>query len=88
MAALVTAVGAAQVRTDRETRLAHAGGLSYVDLLERRSARHPEAPDAVVSPGSHDEVVGVLAAAEACGFALVPFGGGTSVVGGVRPDAG
>lgn len=88
MAALTTAVGAAHVGTDREARLAHAGGLSYVDLLERRSTRHPAAPDAVVSPGSHDDVVGVLAAAEACGFALIAFGGGTSVVGGVRPQVG
>jgi alkyldihydroxyacetonephosphate synthase len=88
MADLTAAVGAAHVRTDREARLAHAGGLSYVDLLERRSARHPQAPDAVVSPGSHDDVVALLAAAEAGGFAVVPFGGGTSVVGGVRPDAG
>ena len=58
MAALTGAVGAAHVRTDRESRLAHAGGLSYVDLLERRSATRPEVPDAVVSPGSHEEVVG------------------------------
>jgi alkyldihydroxyacetonephosphate synthase len=88
LAALAGAVGEAQVHTDRESRLAHAGGLSYVDLLERRSATRPEVPDAVVSPGSHEDVVALLAAAEAGGFAVVPFGGGTSVVGGVRPDAG
>ena len=88
MAALTGAVGAEHVRTDRESRLAHAGGLSYVDLLERRSATQPEVPDAVVSPGSHEDVVALLAAAETAGFALVPFGGGTSVVGGVRPYAG
>lgn len=87
LAALGAAVGEAHVRTDRESRLAHAGGLSYTDLLERRSATHPEVPDAVVSPGSHAGVVALLATAEAAGFALVPFGGGTSVVGGVRPDA-
>ena len=88
MGALTGAVGADHVRTDRESRLAHAGGLSYVDLLERRSATQPEVPDAVVSPGSHEDVVALLAAAEAGGFALVPFGGGTSVVGGVRPVSG
>jgi len=87
LAALAAAVGEAHLHTDRESRLAHAGGLSYVDLLERRSATRPAVPDAVVSPGSHEDVVGVLAAAEAGGFAVVPFGGGTSVVGGVRPDA-
>ena len=88
MAALIGAVGTGNVRTDRESRLAHAGGLSYVDLLERRTATRPEVPDAVASPGSHEDVVALLAAAGAGGFALVPFGGGTSVVGGVRPVAG
>ncbi|HYN57388.1 MAG TPA: FAD-binding oxidoreductase [Motilibacterales bacterium] len=88
LAALAGSVGEAHVRTDRESRLAHAGGLSYLDLMERRASSHPEVPDAVVSPGSHDEVVALLAAAEQGGFALVPFGGGTSVVGGVRPSAG
>jgi alkyldihydroxyacetonephosphate synthase len=87
LAALAGAVGEGHVHMDRESRLAHAGGLSYVDLLERRSATRPEVPDVVVSPGSHEDVVGVLAAAEAGGFAVVPFGGGTSVVGGVRPNA-
>ena len=88
LAALASAVGEAHVHMDRDSRLAHAGGLSYVDLLDRRSARHPEVPDAVVSPGSHEDVVALLAAAGTGGFALVPFGGGTSVVGGVRPDPG
>ena len=54
LAALTGAVGEAHVHTDRESRLAHAGGLSYVDLLERRSATRPEVPDAVVSPNSHE----------------------------------
>jgi len=87
-AALAGAVGAQHVHTDREGRLAHAGGLSYTDLLDRRTQLRPEVPDAVVSPGSHDEVVALLAAAGSCGVTLVPFGGGTSVVGGVRPDGG
>ena len=88
LAALEGAVGASHVHTDRDSRLAHAGGLSYLDLLARRGQARPTTPDAVVSPGSHAEVVEVLAAAENCGFALVPFGGGTSVVGGVQPDPG
>ncbi len=88
VAALEGAVGAANVHLDRETRLAHAGGLSYLDLLERRTLTSPPAPDAVVSPGSHDDVLALLAAAGREGLAVVPFGGGTSVVGGVRPEAG
>ena len=51
--------------------------------------REPQtAPDAVVSPASHAEVLAVLAACDARRIAVVPFGGGTSVVGGVDPDAG
>ena len=42
-----------------------------------------DAPDAVVRPRSHDEVAAVLAWAVAHHVAVVPFGGGTSVVGGL-----
>ena len=88
LTALVEAVGASHVHTDRDSRLAHAGGLSYLDLLARRGQAHPATPDAVVSPGSHTDVVALLAAAERCGLVVVPFGGGTSVVGGVQPEPG
>ena len=43
------------------------------------------APDAVVFPSSHDEVLAVLAVCDERRIAVVPFGGGTSVVGGVDP---
>ncbi|MGB0100806.1 MAG: FAD-binding oxidoreductase, partial [Nocardioides sp.] len=42
-----------------------------------------DAPDAVVRPGSHDEVAAVLAIAVEHHLAVVPFGGGTSVTGGL-----
>ena len=58
-----------------------------IDLLELRGGRAGHAPDLVVSPGSHDEVLAVLEAAARSTVAVVPFGGGTSVVGGLRPDA-
>ena len=88
LTALVEAVGASHVHTDRESRLSQAGGLSYLDLLARRGQAHPATPDAVVSPGSHTDVVALLAAAERCGLVVVPFGGGTSVVGGVQAEPG
>ena len=44
-----------------------------------------DAPDAVVGPASHDEVLAVLALCAAERIAVVPFGGGTSVVGGLAP---
>ena len=85
--ALVAAVGADHVVVDGPARAAHANGMSYLDLV-RRSAQPPPAPDAVVLPAGHGEVGAVLRACSAHGVAVVPFGGGTSVVGGVAPERG
>ena len=70
--------------TDDASRVAHAAGKSTVDLLRLRAGGTVEAPDAVARPGSHDEVVGLLRICAAHRVAVVPFGGGTSVVGGLR----
>jgi alkyldihydroxyacetonephosphate synthase len=86
-AALEAAVGAEHVRTDAAARAAHANGMSYLDLV-RRGTDPPVPPDAVVLPASHDEVGRVLAACTGHRVAVVPFGGGTSVVGGVAPGRG
>ncbi|MEJ7784673.1 MAG: FAD-dependent oxidoreductase, partial [Solirubrobacteraceae bacterium] len=75
----------AGVTTDRTTRIVHAAGKGYVDLVRLRSGRPQDAPDAVVRPG---DAAGVLALLELCAaerIAVVPFGGGTSVVGGLTP---
>jgi alkyldihydroxyacetonephosphate synthase len=82
---LVEVVGAGHVLDDRETRVTHAAGKSYPDLVRVRSGDGSSAPDAVVLPGSRDEVRGVLRACAEAHVAVVPFGGGTSVVGGVEP---
>jgi alkyldihydroxyacetonephosphate synthase len=82
---LAAAVGAENVVTDRLSRLRHALGRSYPDLVRLRAGDGSSAPDAVVLPGSHDEVAAVLAECQASKVAVVPFGGGTSVVGGVEP---
>jgi alkyldihydroxyacetonephosphate synthase len=82
---LEAAVGADRVLDDRSARVAHAAGRSYADLVRLRSGDAARAPDAVVEPGSADEVQAVLAACVETRVAVVPFGGGTSVVGGVEP---
>jgi alkyldihydroxyacetonephosphate synthase len=74
-----------EVRDDREARVLHAAGKSYPDLVRMRSGGAEEAPDAVAYPSSHEEVRAVLDACGRGGIAVVPFGGGTSVVGGVEP---
>jgi alkyldihydroxyacetonephosphate synthase len=86
--ALVDVVGREHVRDDHRTRVEHAGGKSYPDLLRRRQGDAVAAPDAVVLPASHEEVVRLLSACAEQHVAVVPFGGGTSVVGGVEPERG
>jgi alkyldihydroxyacetonephosphate synthase len=83
---LTRIVGSEHARGDHEARVRHARGKSTVDLLELRDGRPVSAPDLVVSPASHDEVLAVLEACSAKRVAVIPFGGGTSVVGGLRPD--
>ena len=78
-------VGAEHLLGDRASRVTHAAGKGYVDLVRMRAGDATGAPDAVVAPGSADEVAAVLRACSDAGVAVVPFGGGTSVVGGVEP---
>lgn len=86
--ALVEAVGEENVFTGAEDRLRHATGCGYVDLARLRSGRLDAAPDAVVLPADAAEVKRVLELCATEGVAVVPFGGGTSVVGGVEPLRG
>ncbi len=76
-------VGVEQVHTDAEWRIARTRGKSTPDLLRMRDGEADDAPDAVVRPVSHDEVAALVAWASDKGVAVVPFGGGTSVVGGL-----
>ncbi|WP_341974632.1 FAD-binding oxidoreductase [Microbacterium sp. LWO13-1.2] len=85
--AFVAVVGIAHVDDSAEARIRHAGGRSTPDLLRRRR-QHQAAPDAVILPGSHTEVAAVLGVAAERGVAVIPFGGGTSVVGALAPERG
>jgi alkyldihydroxyacetonephosphate synthase len=87
-AALEGAVGAEHVRDDREVRVLRAAGKSYLDLLAQRAGECEDAPDVVVAPASHEQAAAVLRACAEHGAAVIPFGGGTSVVGGVAPLRG
>ncbi|MFB7600384.1 FAD-binding oxidoreductase [Streptomyces sp. NPDC056160] len=87
--ALAKAVGGEPyVRTDAEARIRHTRGKSTPDLLRIRGGDLTDLPAAVVLPAGHDEVLAVLRACAAHDLALVPFGGGTSVVGGLAPEHG
>jgi alkyldihydroxyacetonephosphate synthase len=78
----------APASTDPFDRLAHARGQGLPDLLRIRAGRIPAAPDAVVRPGDEGEVAAVLSACARAGARVVPFGGGSSVTGGVNAPGG
>ncbi|MEO6205663.1 MAG: FAD-binding oxidoreductase, partial [Mycobacteriales bacterium] len=86
--ALAGVVGVDGVLVDRDSRLRHAAGRSYLDLLAVRGSEVLDAPDAVLLPGDADEVAALLSTCATHEVAVVPFGGGTSVVGGVAPLRG
>jgi alkyldihydroxyacetonephosphate synthase len=87
LAGLEAIVGAAHVARDHAARLAHTRGRSTTDLLRLRAGEAADAPDAVVLPAGHDEVVAVLELCSRERVAVTPYGGGSSVVGGLEPDA-
>lgn len=80
--------GKDRVCVDRYERAFHAVGKSYRDLIALRSGSLSRAPDAVVYPVSAEEVASILQLASERRLAVIPYGGGSSVVGGVEPQLG
>ena len=81
-------LGADRVHDDAFERAFHARGKSYHDLLRLRAGDLAVVPDAVLYPRGTEEVLRLLAFASENAIAVVPFGGGTSVVGGVSASTG
>jgi alkyldihydroxyacetonephosphate synthase len=71
--------------TDAHDRASHAYGKSYVDLVRAFRGRFDHPPDVVAFARDETDVERVLAWCADAGAALIPYGGGTSVVGGVEP---
>jgi len=69
---------------ERLDRIVHARGQGLTDLLRLRSGTVPAAPDAIVRPRDDAEVEAILKACAAEGVRVIPWGGGTSVTGGVN----
>ena len=86
--ALLKAAGEDGVFTGTEDRVRHATGRGYPDLVRLRSGSLEAAPDAVVLPSDADALQRILEVCAAERVAAVPFGGGTSVVGGIEPLRG
>jgi alkyldihydroxyacetonephosphate synthase len=87
-AVIAAAGGPDAVSTATEDRVRHSAGSNYPDLIALRTGSLSVAPDAVVVPADAGAVAAVLAACARERVAVVPFGGGTSVVGGVTPRRG
>lgn len=86
--ALSRIVGDGFCVVDDHGRLLHAGGKSTLDLLRRRDRAPQDAPDAVLLPAGEEQIAAILDHCSSRGIAVVPFGGGTSVVGGLDPVRG
>ncbi|MCZ7669624.1 MAG: FAD-binding oxidoreductase [Chloroflexi bacterium] len=69
-------------------RLRHARGQSLPDWVALRRGRIPAFPDGVAFPTLDVEVRDAIRYAQEVGAKLIPYGGGTSVVGHINPQAG
>jgi alkyldihydroxyacetonephosphate synthase len=87
VAELAAVVGSEYALSDHEARVRHTRGKSLTDLLRLRSGEATDAPDLVLMPADHEQVLECLAICSRRAIAVVPFGGGTSVVGGLEPAA-
>jgi alkyldihydroxyacetonephosphate synthase len=67
-------------------RVTHGYGKSFADLVRMQMRDMPAPPDWVAFPKNEDDIDALMEFAAASGAALVPFGGGTSVCGGVESD--
>jgi len=76
-------VGEGNLASDDLARVTHATGRGYKDLVRLRTARIDHVPDLVVYPEDEDSVPRLLEFAGSRRYAVIPFGGGTNVVGGL-----
>lgn len=78
---------AGMASADPLDRLRHGHGNAFRDVARALHGDVPRVPDLVVRPRSPEQVEAVLDHCTDRGIAVVPWGGGTSVVGGVTPPA-
>jgi alkyldihydroxyacetonephosphate synthase len=69
-------------------RITHGYGKSFADLVRLQMREMANPPDWVAFPRSENDIEALMEFAASTGAALIPFGGGTSVCGGVEPDVG
>jgi alkyldihydroxyacetonephosphate synthase len=76
------------VTDDRFERCLHSHGRSYRDVVRSSRGDFSTPPDVVAFPRTSEDVERLLDWCSSLRFAAIPFGGGSSVVGGVDPDVG
>ncbi len=76
-------VGDENISIDQDDRIRHISGKSYKDLIRLRTNQITFAPDAIIYPTCDEEVFKTLKLCQKESIAVIPFGGGSSVVGGV-----
>jgi alkyldihydroxyacetonephosphate synthase len=72
----------------RHDRLAHAMGKAYRDVVRGFRGVYERTPDMIARPRQENDLWRILEWCESKRLAVIPFGGGTSVVGGVEPRVG
>lgn len=72
------------VTADPGARASHAMGKAYRDVMRALRGRPGRIPDLVAHPGSGQDVADLLEWAGERGVAVIPYGGGSSVTGGVE----
>ncbi|MBM3959372.1 MAG: FAD-binding oxidoreductase [SAR202 cluster bacterium] len=73
--------------TGKFERALHSCGHSFPDRVSKFRGEFATPPDVVAFPRTEDEAVAALDWAYSSGAAVIPYGGGSSVVGGVTPPA-
>ncbi len=76
------------VTSEAAERVCHAYGGSFADIARAFARQFPNPPDLVAFPTSTAQVAALLDWASGANVAVIPYGGGTSVCGGVEPDVG
>src|SRR4249920_410631 len=79
---------ASQCTTDPAERAGHTYGKSFRDVVRAFRREFADAPDVVATPRTEADVADVLDWCAEAGAAAIPYGGGSSVVGGVECDVG
>lgn len=88
LVSLKTILAERNVQTDARVRVGHSYGRSYADVVRLWAGHVPNPPDAVVFPEDEGQIAALLSWASERDVLLVPYGGGSSLTGGVEPPRG